>query len=375
MRRRPLIVVLALVLVVLVVTNLSAAGEITLKSLAAAISKITQIQDDFEKRLVVIEKELNIPTATPTQTVLATETAAASDIPTATRTAEPTSTPRPTNTAAPTATPTPSFSSVDFSEVVAEYENNRIRFEDRFIGKRVYITGEIDRLTERGGGYQIEFDGAGLDLVCRLPAAARADVLGLSIGDTAIAYGQAELDSNFFTDDDLLFKACSVASDADGVILPPTATRTRTPTLTPRSASAASATNTPAPAPTPHFIVDSDHVNVRRGPDPAFAIIGTVARGERFDIGARNNSGTWLEFCCVNDERGWIYAQLLVLSVDVSTIPISENIPAVPPTFTPTNTPAPQPPSNGGGGSSGGGGGNGLGISIAPEKPLLALRL
>ena len=358
MRRRPLIVVLALVLVVVVVTNLSAAGEITLESLAAAISKITQIQDDFEKRLVVIEKELNIPTATPTQTVLATETAAASDTPTATRTAKPTnttrptSTPRPTNTAAPTATPTPSFLIVDFSEVVAEYENNKIRFEERFVGKLVYIEGEIDRLTERGDGYQIEFDGAGLDLVCRLSAAARADVLGLSIGDTAIAYGQAELDSNLFTDDDLLFKACSVAADADSVILPPTATptrrptstprptasptptltftpgptatstrtptstprptasptptltftpgptatSTRTPTLTPRSASAASATNTPTRPPTatatvtpvaaPHFIVNSDHVNVRRGPDPAFSVIGTVARGERFDIGA-----------------------------------------------------------------------------------------
>ena len=250
MRRRPLIVIFALVLVVLGVSTLSAAGEITLESLAAAISKVMQRQDDFEKRLVVIEKELNIPTATPTQTVLATETAAASDIPTATRTAEPTSTPRPTNTAAPTATPTPSFSSVDFSEVVAEYENNRIRFEDRFIGKRVYITGEIDRLTERGGGYQIEFDGAGLDLVCRLPAAARADVLGLSIGDTAIAYGQAELDSNLFTDDDLLFKACSVASDADGVILPPTATRTRTPTLTPRPTASPTRTLTFTPGPT-----------------------------------------------------------------------------------------------------------------------------
>ena len=296
--------------------------------------------------------------------------------------------------------------------MVAEYENNKIRFEDRFVGKLVYIEGEIDRLTERGDGYQIEFDGDGLDLVCRLPAAARADVLGLSIGDMAIAYGQAELDSNLFTDDDLLFKACSVAADADSVILPPTATptrrptstprptasptqtltftpgptatSTRTPTLTPRSASVASATNTPTRPPTatatdtpvaaPHFIVDSDHVNVRRGPDPAFSIIGTVARGERFDIGARNNSGTWLEFCCVNDERGWIYAPLLVLSVDISTIPISEDIPARPdpPTFTPTPT---NTPSNGGGGGSsggggggGGGGGNGLGVSIAPEN-------
>ena len=161
----------------------------------------------------------------------------------------------------------------------------------------------------------------------------------------------------------------------------PTGTPTRTPTAT--------ATDTPVPAPTgtptrpptatatvtpvaaPHFIVNSDHVNVRRGPDPAFSIIGTVARGERFDIGARNNSGTWLEFCCVNDERGWIYAPLLIVSHDLSEIPVAANIPTRP-SPTPTNTPAPQPPSNGGGsggGGGGGGGGNDLeGITIAPEN-------
>ena len=97
---------------------------------------------------------------------------------------------------------------------------------------------------------------------------------------------------------------------------PPTATATVTPVPVPtRTATRPpTATATVTPVAAPHFIVNSDHVNVRRGPDPAFSIIGTVARGERFDIGARNNSGTWLEFCCVNDERGWIYAPLLILS-------------------------------------------------------------
>ena len=160
----------------------------------------------------------------------------------------------------------------------------------------------------------------------------------------------------------------------------PTSTSTRPPTATSTPAPTSTATRPPTatstPVPAPHFIVNSDHVNVRRGPDPAFSIIGTVARGQQFDIGARNNSGTWLEFCCVNDERGWIYAPLLILSVDVSAIPIAQNIPAVPtatntpvpPTATPvppTNTPAPQPPSSGGGS----GGGNDLeGITIAPEN-------
>ena len=126
-------------------------------------------------------------------------------------------------------------------------------------------------------------------------------------------------------------------------------------------------TNTPVSV--PHFTVNSDQVNVRTGPGTAFSIIGTVEQGGRFDIGGRNGAGDWLEFCCVNGQRGWIYAPLLVLSHDISTIPISANIPAVP---TATNTPVPptpapptaqpaqptQPPSSN----------DGLGIRIEPEN-------
>ena len=107
---------------------------------------------------------------------------------------------------------------------------------------------------------------------------------------------------------------------------------------------------------------------MRTGPGDVYPIIDAVPQGERFDIIARNRAGslntTWLEFCCVNDQRGWIYAPLLNISVDPTVIPTAGNIPVrpEPPTFTPTSTPTP----NGGGG--GGGSGNGLGITIAPEN-------
>ena len=115
------------------------------------------------------------------------------------------------------------------------------------------------------------------------------------------------------------------------------------------------ATNTPVP-PTdtpvsvPHFIVNSEQVNVRTGPGTVFSIIGTVEQGHRFDIGGRNGDGDWLEFCCVNGQRGWIYAQLLIVSQETTSIPLAQNIPPAPaPTNTPvsspnTPTPAPQPP-------------------------------
>ncbi len=105
------------------------------------------------------------------------------------------------------------------------------------------------------------------------------------------------------------------------------------------------ATNTPVP-PTdtpvsvPHFIVNSEQVNVRTGPGTVFSIIGTVEQGDRFDIGGRNGDGDWLEFCCVNGQRGWIYAQLLIVSQETTSIPLAQNIPPAP---TPANTPVPSP--------------------------------
>ena len=140
----------------------------------------------------------------------------------------------------------------------------------------------------------------------------------------------------------------------------PSITPTRTPTAT------------VTPAATPHFTVNSAWVNVRTGPGDVYPIIDAVPQGERFDIIARNRASslntTWLEFCCVNDQRGWIYAPLLNISVDPTVIPTAATIPT-PPSPTPTNTPVPaepaQPtatpttatPTRGG-----------LGITIAPEN-------
>ena len=151
---------------------------------------------------------------------------------------------------------------------------------------------------------------------------------------------------------------------------PPAATNTPVPlTNTPVPPTDTPVPPTDTPVSVPHFTVNSDQVNVRTGPGTVFSIIGTVEQGNRFDIGGRNGAGDWLEFCCVNGQRGWIYAPLLVLSVDISTIPISANIPAVP---TATNTPVPptpapptaqpaqptQPPSSN----------DGLGIRVEPEN-------
>ena len=87
-----------------------------------------------------------------------------------------------------------------------------IKFENQF----GYIRGEVAKLTERGDGYQLEFDGSGLDLICRLPASTRATLQGLAIGDTFVVFGRVEMDGNLFTDDDLVIEACNVAPVVNG---------------------------------------------------------------------------------------------------------------------------------------------------------------
>ena len=143
------------------------------------------------------------------------------------------------------------------------------------------------------------------------------------------------------------------------IVTGPSITPTRTPTATVNDSSVPVPTRTPTrtptatvtPAATPHFTVNSAWVNVRTGPGDVYPIIDAVPQGERFDIIARNRASslntTWLEFCCVNDQRGWIYAPLVILSVDASTIPISENIPAVAHGHQyagPAHRPTPAPP-------------------------------
>ncbi len=164
--------------------------------------------------------------------------------------------------------------------------------------------------------------------------------------------------------------ACNEGSSAEQPPAPATSTRrvTSRPTATaatnarrvtsyPRPTATTPPTDTPVPA--PHFTVNRERVNVRTGPGIVFSIIGTVEQGDRFDIGGRNVAGDWLEFCCVNGQRGWIYAPLLIVSEEVAPIRLAQNIPTAP---TPTNTPvppapAPQPTPS-----------DGLGVTIASEN-------
>ncbi|MXX25459.1 MAG: DUF1524 domain-containing protein, partial [Caldilineaceae bacterium SB0668_bin_21] len=117
----------------------------------------------------------------------------------------------------------------------------------------------------------------------------------------------------------------------------PSPTRTPRPTRVPTNTRTATAT----PVPTPFFTVNTDWINVRKGPGPEYPIIDAIPRGTQHNIRGRNPAGTWLEFCCVKEQRGWIYAPYLIVNVDVNAIPTVRATPTVPPSPTPTRTPIP----------------------------------
>ena len=113
--------------------------------------------------------------------------------------------------------------------------------------------------------------------------------------------------------------------------IPPTPTPTPKPTSTPTSIS------TPTSAPAPYLTVNRDRVNVRQGPGTNSPVIGTAARGQKFDIEGRNHQGDWYLFCCVDGELGWIHTSIIVVEH-------ADSIPVVTPAPTPTPTRTPRPP-------------------------------
>lgn len=87
-------------------------------------------------------------------------------------------------------------------------------------------------------------------------------------------------------------------------------------------------------------------VNLRAGPGTDFAIIGYASRGDKFDVFAKNEDGSWYQL----DQPGqtWIAAWVVELDQDASVIPVAPTAtPTPPPTKTPlptatgTNTPTP----------------------------------
>ena len=129
-----------------------------------------------------------------------------------------------------------------------------------------------------------------------------------------------------------------------------------------RNAVGAVATYTPTPSPTPiytptpepsatpsvaQFLVSSDTLNVRAGPDAAYPKVAELKRGDRKEITGKNEAGSWYQFK-LEDGSGWVSAQLVSVGgslaalkvVKVDALPTAEPKPTAEPAATQAAAPA-----------------------------------
>ncbi len=84
-----------------------------------------------------------------------------------------------------------------------------------------------------------------------------------------------------------------------------------------------SPTNTPRPtAVTPiNATVNTDRLNIRRGPGPEYEVVTTVSRSNRLSLVGRNLDGTWVQIN-TSDAR-WVNASLLQINGNLLSLPVT----------------------------------------------------
>lgn len=95
------------------------------------------------------------------------------------------------------------------------------------------------------------------------------------------------------------------------------------------------------PQPTPYVVVQAGTAAGRRGPGPAYEVLGDVVQGQQLMLLGRSADKAWWQVCCIANQPGWVAADLVTAQGPVAVAPI---VPAPPtPTPIPTATRAPTP--------------------------------
>ncbi len=64
-------------------------------------------------------------------------------------------------------------------------------------------------------------------------------------------------------------------------------------------------------------------VTMRNGPGPTHAILGTIPRGALVSVVGRNSDEDWLQVIPVSGIRGWVDADLIEVTGDISELIIA----------------------------------------------------
>jgi len=132
---------------------------------------------------------------------------------------------------------------------------------------------------------------------------------------------------------------------------PEAVTTIMSPTPSPQE-TATTPTSTAVTASTPDatFVEVTQAINVYDGPGSEYDKLGTIAAGERKDLIAMNQRGTWWQICCHGGDTVWVEARLVQQYGGTDEIPVviiptpAQNPTSVPtPTTKPTSPPTPTP--------------------------------
>lgn len=134
----------------------------------------------------------------------------------------------------------------------------------------------------------------------------------------------------------------------------PTAVPTERPEATATPMEVAEAEAAPVPNLDADAVVSGELLNVRQGPDTAFAQVGQLVAGTPLQVLAANPDGTWIRVQAADGTAGWVYAGLCIVNISLADVPVEEVEAPTPAPATPTpegySAPPPvAPPSSGGG--------------------------
>lgn len=66
----------------------------------------------------------------------------------------------------------------------------------------------------------------------------------------------------------------------------------------------------PAPPQTTQVIITGPSVNVRSAPSLDGQILRTVSADTRYELAGKNETGDWLQVCCIDGVSGWVFGEL-----------------------------------------------------------------